>query len=745
MARAKSSHGQPADASATWEQGIFDMKQTCCWLLFSLAVSWAPVTASEFPGWQALRVIKQDGRPYVLRTGDLDGSGHDQLIVVNNRSSRLDIYSWLAEDKRETTEPTQPNELPMAPELKHSELQLEHIPRDVLVQDLDGDDQAELIILVSPPTQLLIYARDDQGEWKRESKYDLLNGDIASKRQALLLRELQPGKFQLLVSFDDGIQHLVLEPGSRAKWFTPREESSRSNWWLADLDGDGHQDLIEQTKDSSEPVRWYRGSAAGKLAPAATLFDRSVSDVEVMRNGDSVELALLDGSVRQLLRRYRLDFGEPSPFGLRRPLAMADASKTAWCGMWQGEKRALVAADRKRPQLLTYRLDESGWSAEEAFPAVSGIEALESPAAEPGTVLIWAKDASDLLVSNWQSQRLTYPRPMQQSAETEDRKILALSSVGETTWWVQKVDKDLDLYRWQPGQPQAEVVRFEKAGAKPDEVLWIGGDRLLLKETHSRGLKLVTLKDGETKITSPTHLKKASLTQYRLLALGDETRLGRLVEGVLQWIGDDLQSHDQVMLPQGQELADYVATGTQGGWALEEGSDYVHRIKIEESGLSQAAERVKIGDGIQLKSDTVLGFLLLDHDRITQLSEGRPYELKLVEAIDKRVARAGGVRETKFHRLGAADIDGDGYDDLLLFDELEHRITVLADKQGQLQPKISWPVFDDKVYPYGDEYESLVHEPRAAVALDIDGDGQQDLAMLSQDRLLIYLAREEQP
>jgi len=704
-----------------------------------------PSAAQEFPGWEVLRVIRQEGRPRILRAADLNSDGREELIVVNPRSSRLDIYSWLDKASRKDLDPPrkdEPNELPMAPEFKHTEVQLEHLPSDVVVEDLDADGKPELVVLVSPPNQVLVYRHDDQGEWTEQMKFDLLEGDTSSKRRSLLIRKLADGEFQLLVSLKNGIQKLLLKPGGRAEWLTPREKRDRVSWWLADLDGDGFDDLVEQTRESTDSIRWHRGSEGGSLAPAAVLFDRSVNDAEVTRYNQAAEVVLLDGSVRQLLRRYRLDVGQPNALGRRRPLALNDSSKTAWCGMWQGDKRALVAADSSRPRLLSYVLSDTVWEGEQAFPAISGINALASPAAEPGTVLIWAKDAADLLVSRWQVERLTYPKPMPQSPEAEERKILALSSVGDTTWWVQKVGKHLDLYRWQPGQAKPTLLRFEDVGAKVDRVLWIGGERLLVKNAHARGLKLAAVKDGKTTVSSPTHLKKADLDEYRLLAVGDEVRLGRIVEGVLQWIGDDMQSHEQVMLPQGQRLADYISSGPTGGWALQKESPFIHRINIEPSGLSLTTESIKVSDAQALREDPVLGIILVNHDRVTQLSEGRPHELKLIEAIDDRVGRSGGIRETKFHRLGATDIDRDGHDELLLYDDLEHRITALADREGVLKPVIAWPVFDDKVYPYGDDYESLVHEPRATLALDIDGDQLQDLVLLSQDRLLFYLARE---
>ena len=336
------------------------------WSIFAICatLSVSSAGAQEFSGWETLRVIRQEGRPRILRAADLDGDGRQELIVVNNRSSRLDVYSWLDRASRkdpEAPEKEHPNELPMAPELKHTEVQLEHLPNDVVVEDLDADGNPELIVLVSPPSQVLVYRCDEEGDWGEQIEYDLLEGETSSKRRSLLLRRRNDGKFQLLVSLKSGIQQLLLEPGGRAQWLTPREKRDRVNWWLADLDGDGHEDLVEQTRESTDSIRWYRGSENGSLAPAAVLFDRAVNDAELIRYNQFAELALLDGSVRQLLRRYRLNVGQPNAFGQRRPLALEDSSKTAWCGMWQGEKRALVAADRSRPRLLSYVLSDTVW------------------------------------------------------------------------------------------------------------------------------------------------------------------------------------------------------------------------------------------------------------------------------------------------------------------------------------------------------------------------------------------------
>jgi hypothetical protein len=702
-----------------------------------------------------------------MRAADLNGDGREELVVVNSRSSRLDIYSYreesidAAEERvAEQGDPQRPNALPSAPDLEHQELQLENLPRDVLLQDLDGDGQPELIVLASSPNQVAVYRRPSvSGQqplaWERQYSLDLLDGDIPSRRDALLIRPMMlptgASGFQLLVSLDNGIQELYLHPGGRAQWLTPREQRGRLAWWLADLDGDGHDDLVEQTRESNESVRWYRASANGTLTPAAVIRDRGVKDVAVMRTKPAAQLVVLDAAVRGILRRFDFELGAVTPFGQQLPIALEDGQKSVYCGMWQGEQRTLVVADSDSPRLLSYGLGETGWETQQAYPALTDVRGLATLAAKPGTLLLWTKDAADLQRSHWESGRLTYPESWPQSAEVEDRKILALDSVGATTWWVQKVGKHLDLYVAQPPAVEPQQIRFTNAGAKADQVLWIGGERLLVKETHGRALQLL-VREGETVVvTSPTHLKKATLGEYKLFAVGEGVRLGQLTDGVLQWLGDDLRSHEQVMLPQGQSLADYVAVDEGSGWALQRDSPFVHRIAIDASRLSESVETVKLAAGTGLLRDPVLGMLLIGQDRLTQLREGRSRELKLIDVIDESVGREGGVRKTRFHRLSTTDIDRDGYDDLVLYDELQHRLTVLGldpEKHGRngasvLHPKIAWPVFDDKVYPYNDESDNLVSEPRAVLAADFDGDRQQDLAILCHDRLIIYLAREK--
>ncbi|MCA9261844.1 MAG: hypothetical protein KDA61_21650, partial [Planctomycetales bacterium] len=472
--------------------------------------------------------------------------------------------------------------------------------------------------------------------------------------------------------------------------------------------------------------------------------DRAISAAEVLRRDGAAHIAILDGAVENLVRRYRLGSGEANPWGRQTPLPLPSARKTPWCGLKQDARNLLVVADPERPQLSCYELTDAGWGVEASYPSAANVIALAAPQAQPGVVLIWAKGENDLLRSEWKNDRLTYPEPWSQASDSP-RKIIALGTSGDVTWWVQSVKRRLDFYRWPAGASEPAAVQFEDIGTKAEEALWIGVNRLLVKEQHARELKVATLADdGSAKLETNPALKSADLGDFRLVAenLADGTtrfRLGRLTEGVMQWLDEDLQSIDQTMLPQGEQLSDYLADGPDAGWALQRNAPFVHRMERADSGLLQSTARWTLRGAETFVRDPLLGLLAIRHDAIVHIAEGATQQLELIDLADRRIARSEGVRDAYAHRLEAVDLDADGTDELVLLDDLHHRLTALALAQDELKTLISWPVFDDNKYPYEDTAENLVREPRAVVSLDFDGDDRPDLALLCHDRLILYL------
>jgi len=732
--------------------------------LLWLASAAGSATATEprpFDGWQSLRVIPLEGRAERLIVADLGADGRDDAIIVNPRQARLDLYRWLpaAERTREDRkDPDRPNELPLAAEWAHGEVAIDEMPVDAVAHDLDGDKRPELLVLTTPSNRVSIYsqaadkAADAKGAWRKTGDWDLLAGTPTGKSGCLLVRDLPGGRHELLVGCEQGIQQLPLVRGSRAVWLAPRESRGRLDWHLADLDGDGDRDLVEWSSVARQVVRWYPCATDGSLLPAQTIHDQNVDAMETgSPAAGPADVYLLGGSDRGVLRRYQLARGEVTDVGRQDALPMAAAARRGWCGMLIGDGAprtpAIVAVDAAQPRLRVHRLGDSGWLAEESFPSIGGVKALVAPAASEGTLLLWAKDAADLHRSRWENGRLAYPQPWEQ--EGKDRKILALDTVGSTVWWAQRVGADLDLFVWPADKAEPVKTRYTGLGPKVEQVVWLGGDTIVVQDAYATAGRLVTLADGKPVVATPALLAKMDPAEYLAVEVDGKFRKARLTDGVLQWLGDDLHPVDQVMLTEGQKIGSYLPIASGAGkpaeaWALETGGAFLHRLRADDAGVMRVVESVKPPTGTALRWDPVLGLMLVDQERVVRLSRGEPWQLKLVESIDGRVGRRSGVSESTIHRILVTDLDGDANDDVALCDDRKHQLTAMLRRPEALQRSVTWKVFEDRKYPYdGGDSKDLVSEPRRIAGLDADGDGARDLVMVSQDRLVIYLGNDE--
>lgn len=700
----------------------------------------------QLDGWLGLRVIKQEGQPSRMFAADLDGDDRDEIVVVNSRNSHLDVYDWIPAAERKAAQeadPKRPNELPMAADWERTEVYLDELPQDAATVDLDGDGRLELLMVTSPSNKIVAYQADAEGKFKKSAQWDLLSGSPSGQRELMLVRKLADGKHELLVSMDQGIQSLKLVPGARATWMSPRENRGRFRWRLMDLDGDGDQDLYEWSPQVRQTIRWYE-CRGDKLLPAQVLYDQTIGGAETLLSaGQPGELLLLGGSQEGLVRRFALARGEENALGRQDSLPMPGGLKAIWTGIQIDGKSALAAVDPAQPRLRLERLADEGWAGEESFPIVGGVQGIAAPQGAPGTLLLWTKDATDLLVSRWEGERMSYPQPMPQSEDQKDRVILALGNAGGSTWWAQRVGKDLDLYVWGPADKEARKVHFIGVGDKTEKVGWLGGDRVVVKLKLSDAVKLVSLVDGETKITEPAHLAKGNvLGQIAPYVNKDALRVGRLTDGVVQWLDDALQPQDQIMLGEGQRINSFVPLADGTAWALEEGGAFIHRLEPDDAGILRITKSIRPPTGVSLTNDPVLGLMLIDQERVVRLSSGRPWELALRDSVDGRVGRPSGVKEATVHRVMSADITGDGNEEAILCDDQRHQITVLERQENVMKPVLTWTVFEDRSYPYGGNEGTMAAEPRALIALDADGDQKQDLAMLCNDRLLIYVAQE---
>ncbi|MFW5698408.1 MAG: hypothetical protein ACOCYN_01005, partial [Planctomycetota bacterium] len=452
----------------------------------------------------------------------------------------------------------------------------------------------------------------------------------------------------------------------------------------------------------------------------------------------------LPGHNQSEMRRYTLARGEESRFGRREQLSLSRANaRAARTGVRLGEQRALLLFDREQPRMLSYTLTDDGWQDAASYPCIDDVVAAITVARRPGTVLLRSAASGEIHRSRWTGERMSFPEVWAFSDTAEERTLLTLDHVGETSWWIQRSGEDLLLHRWTGEDEQPVITAFTAAGSKVEQALWIGGDRLLVRDKFAAGARI--LERGDDGIDErPFPRQSVSFDSLRLHPGPDGgVRVARLAGGVLQWLDDDLRVADQVMLDD-RQLTDYVVLDSGEGWALQLGGGWIHRMAADPGGVQRPVESVELPGGERLAADPVLGLLLQAEQATTRLSPGRPWELELVDRVDIEDRSGASVGEdAEWSRLFVADFTADPGEEVLVTDDANHRLDLYRLDDTELVPLLDWQVYDDRRYPYGGNARSSRNDPqpRWVAPADFDGDAHRDLVLLCHDRMLVYLGR----
>ena len=122
----------------------------------SAAVLAAPQSAdlSANFGFDPLEIQKIDSKAGPMIATDLDGDGRKDLVVVNNRKSRIELYYQRADAKPGDEKPTTPgsNELPELWRFRRETISVPHEVLAVLANDFDHDGKMDLIYAGQPGT-----------------------------------------------------------------------------------------------------------------------------------------------------------------------------------------------------------------------------------------------------------------------------------------------------------------------------------------------------------------------------------------------------------------------------------------------------------------------------------------------------------------------------------------------------------------------------------------------------------------
>ncbi|MDQ8187928.1 VCBS repeat-containing protein [Pelagicoccus sp. SDUM812002] len=711
-------------------------------LLILVAVASAFLaSASDFPGWQGLRVIKSDNGAYKMLPIRESKDGAYSLLVVETRQSRLDFYRYVGRGETlDLSNVENPNYLPMAEDFEKVEVPLSRLPQVASVYDVDADGVDEIFLVQTDPRKLIVLKKKGSGEWEPIKEWEIADSEL-STHQPVIVRPLKKGP-QILISMSDGIQMIDYNTPEEVEWMQPRERDiERNRWWFLDLDGDDDLDVIEARNTVTAPIRWYE--AEGERFRPAVSISEEITNTNVARTlmtSSGPKIAFLGANQANTISFYELGLGDESQFGKRNLLPLSQPDSGGWAAIDLEGRESIVELGRTKPILNVYYERDGFWSFSKSYPVLQDIKKVKSVGDKAKTLLFEVEDEGQIYQSRWDGARFTFPKRLGDSGvEVGDWKLLSFDQFGPDTWWVTQRGKSLVLSIWNNKEKEPRELEFAGLEGDYENAVWLGEERLLVKKKFSKTTSFCTLgEDGQAMLVT-SRFKGSEIGRIRL---HDET-LYLAEGGVVQKLDENLEVIDQIMLDGDYSIRSFAPVSKREAYALETDGEHIHHLKMDKSGIFQTEDREMVPYSTSISMDPVLGLTLISANAINVPSPGKSRQLVLSSAVDPNEQAGRDYEKKTLGTLFEVDIDGDGIDEIATVDYGQRDIIVYGESGDGYEEVISWKVYDDGKYPYGQDGGNRNSvNPYRMIAADLDGDSIQDLVLASHDRILIYLARD---
>jgi hypothetical protein len=753
---------------------------------FALGSAAAPQT-NRF-GFSGPEVFPIDNLISQLHVADLDGDGLNDLVVVNNSRSRINLL-YNQTGKTNLTREAKPigkreiNELPPDARFRIESIASEKQIACLVVADLNGDGRPDLAYY-GEPKELIVLYNQGSNTWSAPKRWAIDDGQLSAN--SLCVGDLN----------GDGRPDLVLL-GDNAVYFLPQKKDhtlgepekipfsgSVKSVQVLDIDGDGRSDLLLVNWEDRNPFRFRLQQADGHLGPELYFSCppiRSYCADNLEQNGRTQVITIAEKSGRAQISEFRSKPAEPLSGAFRQgqfqilPLKKTDkARRGLLCADVDGDGLPdLLVAEPESGQLSIYFQQKDGTlSAPRTFPTLAGI--------------------SDLAVADWNG---------------DGKREIFILSADEKQVGVTQLDskKGLPFPTLIPleGKPLVLAVGKLKPNAPPTLAIIMDQDGRRSLVTRTADGKSKTQKLSESFKSNPTTLAFHDVDQDGLMDLVvlipyekvkvlrqvpgkdfeelDIAPPGGVVEQPWLSVADiDGDGKPELLMAQKNFIRAVVMTQDNSRQTSTNPANWTFTVKEQING---AASNSRLVGAAALPNGTnaVPSLFLLDAERkaltlcerdhagVWQVVRNLPLPVSDFTSLQPIALGARNVNAVAFLGLNAVafmplegkvwelteldgyetpikdghltdvvtgDLDNDGRKDLVFLETARNYLDlVIFDANHKLVPATRWQVFEEKTFR---GRRSDLPEPREAVVADLTGHGKNDLAILVHDRILLY-------
>lgn len=764
--------------------------------LISIAAVSAAVAG--VPQFSAPEIVKLDWSTRAMASGDVDGDGLMDIVLLNNDRSQVTLLYQLAEGADAAARRPGASRGRWEPVLEDAHFRVETISVgfalfDLALGDLNRDGRLD-IIYTGREVPLTVRFQGEDGSWMDSAEYD----DFAPLGWVMTVQVADingDGFDQLAVLaadairlFDGSGRNEISEPA-----IYPITGENPFNLLLADVTGDGRTDLLFLSVDGEQSLALREQSAEGDFGPEmrSTLkrpsrMLRAIPAPEGQLGSQLVSVDARGGTMEFLALQRSLADGKGGLFSGGEvapsiyPVPQAGSSRIAPSYAlvdFDGDgRKGLAVADPTKAEILLYRKSGNGFRLINGFPSFSSVNSLSGGRFFEGRaedLVVLSESEKTLGLSHFNERgRLEFPRNL---FPVEDEPIVAaafdLDSDGwdELVWVGKSGDDSYRLNISQPDDRKNPDTSWSLAAAYPLEGVRRAPSAISLLDTFASGgpglmvfvpreppvLLARAPGDGPfgltlTAVRSPIRESLLKGVNPSLVSVFDcdgdgvkELVVGRTgFARAYRFADDSLLMTDQFNARRGTDNIGAVVPHFEGG-VLRGMAFYIEAeasmqfLVRDEAGVFRYERSIETGR----ISPVAVAALADGQDGVDHLIFGtnRFWIFPSGSAgdrwqIDDRYETD--LEATSYTHASVADFNGDGQADLLAIDGSANVADLLMRTEDGWSSRIYWEIFEQDMHYQGRKGANL--EPREVLIEDFTGDGRPDLVFLVHDRLLMY-------
>ena len=769
------------------------MKFSRCAFFAAAIFSFASIVHGEDAtntfGFTGPEIYPVDDGISLLHAADLTGDGLNDLIVVNNLRSKINILYNRTGKTNQVDDAKPPVKLDLNELPPDARFHIDSIPVDehisaLAVTDLNGDGRPDIAFFGDGKDIEVIYNLGTNG-WSNPKRWHIEDGQLTAN--AFATGDLNgDGLTDLALLGDNGslyflaqnADHTLAEPQKIPYSGTPKAVQ------IVDVDGDGKSDLLLVDFDSPTPFRFRLQNSSGQLGPEIYFKVPPIRSFDADNLGGDAKdymVTISQSSGRAEVSQFTRKPSEVLSGAFRQgqfqvlPLNKTDAAQRGilWADVNGDGRPDLLVAEPASGQLSVYLQQADGSLAPaKTFPTLAGVSqivAADLNGDGKPSIFLLSRDENAVGVTQFdKSGRLPFPT------------LIPLD-----------------------GKPLAMAVGPLKSGAKPTLAIILDKDGQRSLVTRSAEGKMKTQKLSDSFKSNPSSFTIEDVNQDGLADLvvlipyekvkvllqksgGDFDEVdvdppgGALDQPWLASADVDGDGKPELLLPQKNfvravvlERGDKIQGSTnQPGW--------VFRVKDQING-AESDSRIVGATAVQSVTNSTPSIFLFDaeHKQLTLCERDatgvwqivRNIELPATDFSSVQAVALGGKDVQSIAFLGqntvawlalagdvwdftaldgyetpikdgflndeiAGDLTGSGRKDIVFMETAKNYLDLVSfSSNHKLVPADRWQVFEQHTFRGAD---NAVPEPREALVSDVTGDGKNDLIVLVHDRILVY-------